>query len=142
MRVLFDTNVLIDFVAKRDPFSDDAEKSIALCVEQKFEIYIAAHTIPNMHYILRKHLTAEQRKEILLEMCRVFTVVGIDGVKLIAALENDDFSDYEDCLQYECAKDFGADYIVTRNVGDFKNSSVPAIEPSAFVLRFTVPEEK
>lgn len=133
MRVLFDTNVLIDFIAKREPFSDDAEKSISLCVEKNYNICIAAHTIPNMHYILRKHLTEEQRKVILLELCRMFQVVGIDGVKLVAALVCEDFSDYEDCLQYICAKDFLADYIITRNISDFNKSSVPAIAPSAFI---------
>ena len=105
MRILFDTDVLMDFILKRENFSDDAEKVIALCMENDVKACIAAHTIPNLHYILRKHLTIEQRKDILLEICRMFTVVGIDVEKLTSALQNDDFTDFEDCLQVECTKD-------------------------------------
>jgi len=133
MRILFDTNVIMDFIVKREPFSDDAEKAIALCMDKGIQVCIAAHTVPNLHYILRKHLTTEQRKDVLLEICRIFTVVGIDAGKLISALENNDFTDFEDCLQVECARDFESDYIVTRNTKDFLVSAVPAIEPQEFI---------
>jgi predicted nucleic acid-binding protein len=136
MRILIDTNILIDFIVKRQPFSDDAEKVIDICMSDNFNSCIAAHSIPNIHYILRKHLTKEQRKNILLEICSMFVVVGIDVIKLVSALENDDFSDYEDCLQLECAKEFNTDYIVTRNPSDFNKSSVPAIEPSDFISKY------
>jgi predicted nucleic acid-binding protein len=136
MRILFDTDVLMDFILKRELFSDDAEKVIALCLENDIKGCISAHTVPNLHYILRKHLTTEQRKGILLDICRMFTVVGIDAEKLISALHNDDFIDFEDCLQVECAKDFDADYIITRNIKDFRGASVPVLEPSEFIKKF------
>jgi predicted nucleic acid-binding protein len=133
MRILFDTDVIMDYIQKREPFSEEAERAICFCVENKIQSCIAAHTIPNIHYILRKHLTKEQRKTTLLRICRMFYIVGIDGDKLVSALENDDFDDYEDCLQAECAKDFGADYIITRNTKDYSGSAVPAIEPPEFL---------
>jgi len=70
---------------------------------------------------------------ILIEICNMFIVVGIDVIKLVSALENEDFTDFEDCLQYECAKEFNADYIITRNPSDFNKSSVPTIKPSNFI---------
>ena len=82
------------------------------------------------------HLTLEQRRTMLLEVCRMFVVVGVDAEKLISALQNDDFTDFEDCLQSECAMHFEADYIVTRNTKDFCNSKVPVLEPSEFVAKF------
>jgi len=134
MRVLFDANVIIDFIIKREPFSDNAAKAIELCVANNdIQASIAAHTIPNLFYILRKHLSPEQRRDILLGICRIFTVVGVDTDRLVSALQNDGFTDFEDCLQAECAKYFKADYIVTRNTKDFSGSVVPAIEPSDFV---------
>ena len=134
MRILFDTNVIMDFIVKREPFSGNAETAIGLCVgNSDIQVCIAAHTIPNLFYILRKHLPLEQRRDILLEICRMFAVVGIDADKLVSALQNDSFSDFEDCLQSECAKHFEADYIVTRNIGDFTGSTVPVIEPSDFI---------
>jgi len=57
-------------------------------------------------------------------------------VKIISALNNENFTDFEDCLQDECASDFNADYIVTRNISDFKDSKVKAIEPSEFLAIF------
>ena len=145
MRVLFDTNVIMDFIIKREPFSDNAEKAIGLCLgNEDIQASIAAHTIPNLFYILRKYLTTEQRRDILLEICRMFSVVGIDADKLVTALHNDEFSDFEDCLQVECAKHFIADYIVTRNTKDFSGSVVPVIEPSDFVDMLTllaIPDE-
>ena len=139
MRVLFDTNVIIDFIIKREPFSKNAEKAIGLCMgSDDIKACIAAHSVSNLFYILRKHLTKEQRRDILMEVCRMFSVVGIDVDKLVAALRNDEFSDFEDCLQIECAKHFEADYIVTRNINDFSGSAVSAIEPSDFIDMLTL----
>jgi predicted nucleic acid-binding protein len=126
----------MDFIVNRGNVSDDAEKFIDFCVEKSVISCIAAHTIPNLHFILRKHLTREQRNDILLEVCGMFTVVGIDANKLISALQNEDFTDFEDCLQAECAAEFKADYIVTRNTKDFRGSAVPALEPLEFINKF------
>ena len=51
----------------------------------------------------------------------------------LAGLENEDFSDFEDCLQMECAKSFEADYIVTRNVDDYSTSEIKAIMPKDYL---------
>ena len=136
MRILYDTDVLLDFILKRETFSDDAKKAIDLCMNKEVQGCIAAHTVTNLHYILRKHLTADQRNAILIRFCTVFTVVGIDADKLIAALQNVDFTDFEDCLQAECAKYFEADYIVTRNTKDYGGSAVPVLEPLEFIKKF------
>jgi len=134
MRVLIDTNVIIDFIADRQPFSESAFAIMNLCVNSKITGFIAAHTIANIFYILRKSHSIAERKDILFKICNIFDVVGIDIAKLESALTNEDFTDFEDCLQFECAKDANADYIVTRNVGDFSYSSVTAIE-SAELLK-------
>ena len=136
MRVLFDTNVIMDFIVERGNFSTHAQKAISICIDRGLDCCIAAHTIPNLHYILRKQLSNAERQDVLLEICKMFTVVGIDAIKLISALQNNDFTDFEDCLQTECARDFRADYIVTRNTRDFIYSDVPAIEPIEFVRFF------
>ena len=61
---------------------------------------------------------------------------------MIAAIENQDFKDFEDCLQDECAREIDADYIITRNTGDFKVSKVPAIEPEQFVAKIQAVQKK
>ena len=127
----------MDFITNREPFFDDAEKIIGLCMEKRFQCCIAAHTIPNLFYISRRHLTIEKRKEVLLEICRMFTVIGIDRNKLISALQDQDFSDFEDRLQVECANEFNSDYIVTRNVKHFANSTTLAIEPTDLIEKIS-----
>ena len=87
-----------------------------------------------MFFILRKDYNAEERREILLNLCSVFDVEGIDRIKLIAGLQNEDFTDFEDCLQMECAKAYGAEYIVTRNVNDYKGSEIKAILPKDYLV--------
>ena len=78
-------------------------------------------------------MTTEERREILFNLCEIFDVEGIDKIKLLSGLVNDNFSDFEDCLQMECAKSYGAEYIVTRNVSDYSVSNIKAIKPSDYL---------
>lgn len=57
----------------------------------------------------------------------------IDKEKLISGLTNEEFSDFEDCLHMECAKSFGANYIITRNVADYASSEIMALEPKDYI---------
>ena len=133
IRILIDTNVIMDFIVKRNHFSDDAEKVIELCMKKNLQGCIAAHTVSNLFYVLRKYLTTEKRKNILLMLCKMFIVIGIDVNKIESALLDIEFKDFEDCLQVECAKDFEAHFIVTRNVKDFAGSVVPVLEPAVLI---------
>lgn len=132
-KILIDTNVLLDYLLEREPFFEDAKKIIVSCVEGKVKGCIAAHSIPNMFFILRKDYNAKERREVLSNLCSIFDVEGIDKAKLLSGLANEDFTDFEDCLQMECAKSYGADYIVTRNVADYSVSEVKAIEPKDYL---------
>ena len=133
MNILLDTNVLLDFMSFREPFSDDACVIMDHCCKKVINGFIAAHSIMYIMYILRKEIPLAKRRQLLLDFMEFLTVVGIDQGKIIAALENEDFSDVEDCLQDECAKACGAEYIVTRNIKDYTNSTIPAITPDEFL---------
>lgn len=135
MKIMLDTNVLIDFISMREPYAANARNILMLCMDKTIDGCIAAHSVMNTFYILRKELSVEDRKNFLLDMCRFLTVVGIDKNKIVAALQNESFKDVEDCLQTECAKTFSADYIVTRNIKDFEHSIIPAITPDEFLKR-------
>ena len=132
-KILIDTNVLLDYLLEREPFFEDAKKVILSCTEGNTKGCIAAHSISNMFFILRKDYTAKERREILSSLCTIFDVEGIDKAKLLSGLANEEFSDFEDCLQMECAKSYGADYIVTRNVSDYSVSDIKAILPSEYL---------
>jgi len=92
MRVLVDTNVIIDYIANRSPYSEDAYRIFELCVNKKITGCIAAHTIINLFYILRKELSIDERKSVMKTMCQVFNVVGVDRTTITSALDNDDLA--------------------------------------------------
>jgi predicted nucleic acid-binding protein len=120
---------------KREPFADDARKVLQKCSKREISGFFAGHTLPDIFYILRKDYTAAERKEMLLGVCETLNVAGIDQEILIASLTSNDFDDVEDCLQVECAKSVNADYIITRDIGYFVNSAVPAILPEDFLKK-------
>ena len=132
-KILIDTNVLLDYLLEREPFFEDAKKVILSCTEKNISACIAAHSISNMFFILRKDYSANERREILYNICEIFDIECIDKTKLMSGLANDDFSDFEDCLQSECAKSYGADYIVTRNISDYVLSDIKAILPREYL---------
>ena len=110
-RILIDTNVLLDYLLTREPFYEDAARIVLACADGKVKGCIAAHSISNMFFIVRKDYNVKERRELLINLCSIFDVEGIDRVKLLAGLYNEEFSDFEDCLQMECAKAYGAEVV-------------------------------
>lgn len=134
MKILIDTNVLIDFLTKRNPlFYQSAGNIINSCFSGSIQGYIAAHTVMNSFYVLRKIYTLSQMRNIFLHLSQHIDIISIDNSKIQKALNNNAFTDFEDCLQAECALSSCADYIVTRNIKDFANAPVPAILPEDFL---------
>lgn len=133
MLILIDTNVLLDVIARREPYVIFSEKVIDLCRQEIINGAIAGHSVLNAMYVLRKNFTLEERKEIFLSLCEFLYVESVDFGKIIQALKDDNFSDFEDCLQMQCALSLRADYIVTRNVKDFAASEIPAVTPEEFL---------
>lgn len=133
MLILIDTNVLLDVIARREPYIIFSEKVIDLCRQEIINGAIAGHSVLNAMYVLRKNFTLEERKEIFLSLCEFLYVESVDFGKIIQALKDDDFSDFEDCLQMQCALSLRADYIVTRNVKDFAANEIPAVTPEEFL---------
>lgn len=132
MRVLIDTNVLLDFLAVREPFAADAVRILDACDKKVVTGMVAAHSITDMFYILRKNMTTAERREALTALCRILTVQQLDEKLLMNALEDGCFEDFEDCIQYHSAKKADADFIITRNKDDFRNSEISVVSPHEF----------
>lgn len=133
LRILVDTNIILDYLLCREPHEKAAKDIVVACKQRRVSGCVAAHSISNIFYILRKAFSVEERKSILINMCELFEVEGIDKAKILEALTDETFLDFEDCLQMECAIAFRADYIVTRNCNDFRGSRIPCIEPEEFL---------
>lgn len=132
MRILVDTNVLLDVLCNRKEFVGMSAKVWKCCETKIAEGHISALSVPNIVYILRKELDAKKTKEIIDRIGLIFTIDDLkaDDIKKAAALE---YSDFEDTLQIICAERIKADYIVTRNINDFSDSSIPAVSPRDFI---------
>ena len=133
MVIQIDTNVALDFLTVRQPFYQSAKTILQSCANNGVQGYIAFHSLPNIFHILRKSYSDEDRGSMLEKLCPVLQVTGASHERVCDAISRGEFSDFEDCLQDECAQEVSADYIVTRNVDDFKHSRVKAITPEEFL---------
>jgi predicted nucleic acid-binding protein len=139
MLLLIDTNVFLDYLTNREPFADAARQILRCCAEKKVKGFIAAHSVTNMFYILRKHFSPRERRQMLSDLCELFEVCELQKTHITNALANEKFDDFEDCIQAECAKSIQADYIVTRNIKDFSHSPIPAVMPDQFLKMINSP---
>jgi predicted nucleic acid-binding protein len=133
MIALIDTDVLIDALTRKEPFGKEAREILEKCYERTIIGFAAAHSFTNMFYILRKLYSIDEMKQLLLNLSKIINIVKIDELLIVNSLKNSLFRDVEDCLQAECARVVNADYIITRNTADFKNSFVSAISPNDFL---------
>lgn len=134
MKVLIDTNIILDVLCNRKEFVEDSAKVLKLCEVKKITGYISALSIPNIVYIMRKELDTEKVKEILEKLSLIFEIVDLkaDDLKRASTL---DFKDYEDAIQSTQASRIKACYIITRNIKDYNKSKVTAIKPSELIER-------
>lgn len=132
-RILVDTNIILDIFLEREPFCGDSKKIFSLCESGEVDGFVAAHSITNAFYILSRDISPSKARIFLFNVCRILKVVDIDERKIKSALLNLDFSDFEDCLQSECAIAASADCIITRNIKDFAASRIKVMTPSNFL---------
>jgi predicted nucleic-acid-binding protein len=132
MRVLIDTNIIIDFLLKREPFYTNSKNALMKCTHSDIKGFIALHAISDLWYILRKE-TEENRRKFLKIICLALTVCFTNHQEVYNAINNKEFKDLEDCLQDSHAYVNSIDYIITRNTKDYKHSRVKAITPTEFV---------
>ena len=87
----------------------------------------------DIFYVLRKEYSQEERRKFIRNLCEIFRISDLSAEKIMSAIDNEQFSDFEDCLQEECAVAETVDYIVSRNLADFKQSRVKVVEPDEFM---------
>ena len=83
MVILIDTNIILDHLIPRQPFADSAESILTFCFEEKCSGFIAAHSITNIFYMLRKQFSTSERKKLLINLCEFIEVAGIQKKQVI-----------------------------------------------------------
>ena len=129
MRIFLDTNVILDVLAKRDPWFTDSATVLSLLDSEEVEGFAAAHSITNLFYLTRKHLGQRHASEALLNLLSILAVAPVDQDSILKALALG-WPDFEDALQMVCATNSHVDYLVSRNKADFESTSLPIVTPA------------
>lgn len=131
-KILIDTDVLLDFLFDRKPYSDDASKLLSRCEMGEIKGYVTPVMLSNAYYLLRK--TAGHQKVIeSLKMLLNFLEIAKTNKNIVLEALNSDFKDFEDALQnYSAQQEKGLKIIITRNVKDFKNSQLAVMTPEEY----------
>ena len=138
MKVMIDTNVVLDSIGSRAPFDKAAQEIFLLAARKKITAAITASTASDIYYLMKKRLqSGEQAAEALKKVFAIFDVVSVDRSDCMKAFDTG-MSDYEDSLLAVCASRSKANYIVTRNIKDFKGSPVQEITPDEFLEKFSL----
>lgn len=136
MAALLDTNVIITYITNReDRFRDECIKIMRMCADGSVDGYMAFHSLSIVWYVLRKNCPDGERRKILKNVCSILKVASADQEQVMAAIERDDFPDFEDCLQDMCAQNIRAYCIVTTNLKDYGSSGTLAMSPRQFLER-------
>ena len=132
MRLLLDTNILLDVALQRPGLASAGDRVVLECQAGRHQAAVAWHTISNLYYILRAQLDASWARSFLSDLLRWVEVSPTSATSAQQALTFQ-IPDFEDALQASAALVFRAEYIVTRNSPDFRNSPVRAISPEGFL---------
>ena len=132
MRVLIDSDVNLDFILQRQPFFIEAAEIFTQLGNGKFDAYISAVTPINVYYFTRKAKGINGARQAVQDLLIAAKVCPIDD-KILQDAHNSPITDYEDAVQHECAVAENLDAIVTRNLKDYKNSTIKVYSPSEFL---------
>lgn len=133
MKLLVDTNIILDILCKREGFFENSLQALEKALTHNMPM-ISSSSITDIYYIIRKNLGSDIAKEKLKELISMVKVMDTRESDIEKAL-NCNISDFEDAVVSMIAKRAKCKYILTRNINDFKNSEVPAILPSEFIKK-------
>ena len=131
--LFIDTDVIIDFLIDRKPFSREAAIIFTLIDQKKLKGYASSLTFSNLYYVLRKFESHNKVISKLDSLSNLIVVLKVDD-QIIRSAINSGFPDFEDSIQYFCAADYKKiEVIITRNTRDYKNSELPVMTPGDFL---------
>lgn len=129
IRALIDIDVLLDVLQQRELFYTMSARALACAETGQIEGWVAAHSITTLYYLYAKYQSAEQARIRLSDLLSFLSVAAVDRVVIEHALTLP-YRDFEDAVQMAAAIQIGAQYVITRNVSDYKEGPLPAIAPA------------
>ncbi|MCL2231555.1 MAG: PIN domain-containing protein [Treponema sp.] len=141
MKVLVDTNVILDVLLKREPFYEDAFVLFQLADRSHVEGILAAVSMTNIFYLLRKAKNdTDDVYQIMEKLKSLFSVASVSDTTISKALALR-WKDFEDAVQFITAKESNVDYIITRNEADYRASDIPCMSATDFIAYLKGKEE-
>jgi predicted nucleic acid-binding protein len=128
VKVLLDTNVVLDLLLAREPHADGAARLFGLIDRGRLRGTLCATTLTTIHYLATKAAGHRQARAHVRSLLTLFEIAPVDRTVLGQALELD-FADFEDAVLHEAARLSGAAAIVTRNGKDFRGAALPVLSP-------------
>lgn len=132
LRVLLDVNILLDVLAKREPFYNLSAAVWASVESGQAQGLVAAHCVTTLYYRIARHTSRSKAILAVNDLLRVFSVAAVNQAVIYQALAMN-WPDLEDAVQAYAAAQARAHYIITRNAADFRVSPVPVVGPSEFL---------
>ena len=135
MKILLDTNIVLDLLLEREPYFKGAKELFILAETKKLKAYLSASSITTIHYLTMKALNKKEADKIIDMLLKIFLVTPLDKTVFIEAISNNGL-DFEDSVIYSSAFNSNIDYIITRDKKGFKNSKVKTIDPNSFLALY------
>lgn len=136
MKVLIDTNIIIDFALERQPFYNESEQVFLFAQQRQIEGYVSASTFGDLYYIIRKNKGRDWTLTFLNRLASVCQVATVDEAVISMALTAN-FRDFEDAIQYSTTIVNQLDAIVTRDAADFPVSTTRILTPTQLIQELT-----
>ena len=136
MKIVIDTNVILDILQRREPFVHSSVKILRLVEARQIKGYITANSVTDIYYVLRR--SVKDKNEVynsigtLLQLVDIIAVTARDITEALCP----GVKDFEDELISVCAQRIKADFIITRNPKDFSEQCVPALTPDEFLKKY------
>ena len=135
MRKIFaDTDVVMDFLTKREPFFEEIKDIFQLAIDRQLTIYISSVTVVNANYIIGRAESKNQAFRKIEKLMKVVNILNV-GSSTIKKSMSSNFKDFEDAVQNACAVESKIDTLITRNVKDYQKSTLSILTPKEFIVK-------
>ncbi|MEE9463077.1 MAG: PIN domain-containing protein [Bacteroidales bacterium] len=134
-QILLDTNIVLDLLARRMPFYNDAAELFSLADKKTIRLSLSSLSLANIHYVLKKLKPEQEARNIIRNFKILVQVLSFDN-KIVDLALNSDFKDFEDAIQYFTAIENDKELIVTRNMSGYRESKIPVMTAREFIKSF------
>jgi len=131
-KVFVDTDVCLDLLSGRAPFNKSAEMLFSLADRKSIKIYVSSLSFSNIDYVLKSQYASIHSRQIIAKFKTLVVVLPVESKTIDLAIASD-FHDFEDAIQYSCAIENNLKTIITRNIKDYKKSTIAVLTPESFI---------